>query len=40
VPVFYIPDKVGIVVEHELRALADAVPPAIAQIDKLMAAVS
>jgi hypothetical protein len=39
-PVFYVPEKVGIVAEHELRTLAEAVPPAVAQIDKLMAAVS
>jgi hypothetical protein len=32
-PVFYVPDKVGIVAEHEMRNLADAVPPAVAQID-------
>jgi hypothetical protein len=31
---------VGIVAEHELRTLADAVPPSVAQIDKLMPAVS
>jgi hypothetical protein len=39
-PVFYVPDKVGIVAEHELLTLADAVPPAVAQIDKLMTVVS
>jgi hypothetical protein len=35
-PTFYVPDKVGIIADHELSILQEAVPSAAAQIDNLI----
>jgi hypothetical protein len=31
-PIFYVPDKVGTVADHELRILQDGIPAAVAQL--------
>lgn len=38
-PAFYVPDKFGIVADHDLRILQEPLPAAVAQIDSLMATV-
>jgi hypothetical protein len=35
-PTFYTPDKVGIIVDHELHILQETVPSAAVKIDDLM----